>query len=76
MTGQLQTFGQLAEAFPQVTGHQPLVVEGTVTRVIEIEPYPSSPTPLGGCTRFTGRYVTDPDEIAAIARRVRRGKPW
>lgn len=53
----------------------PLVIEGDVTRVIEIDPYPSSPTLLGGCTGFTGRYVTDPDEIAAIAHRVRGAKP-
>jgi hypothetical protein len=48
----------------------PGVVEGEVVRVIEIEPYPHAPTPLGGCTSFTGRYVTDPSEIAAIRRRV------
>jgi hypothetical protein len=46
------------------------VVEGQVVRVIEIERYPQASTALGGCTSFTGRYVTDPAEIAAIRRRV------
>ena len=50
------------------------VVEGQVVRVIEIERYPQASTALGGCTAFTGRYVTDPAEIAAIARRVRGGR--
>jgi hypothetical protein len=42
--------------------------------VIEIEPYVPASTALGGCTAFTGRYVTDPAEIAAIARRVGGGR--
>jgi hypothetical protein len=49
---------------------QPTVVDGQVVRVIEIAPYPHAATALGGCTSFTGRYVTDPAEIAAIRRRV------
>lgn len=50
----------------------PNVVDGEVVRVIEIQPYPQASSPLGGCTAFTGRYVTDPVEIEAIRRRVRR----
>jgi hypothetical protein len=53
-----------------VVAAAPNVVEGEVVRVIEIEPYPQAFSALGGCTSFTGRYVTDSTEIAAIRRRV------
>jgi hypothetical protein len=52
----------------------PAVVDGEVTRVIEIEPYPNASTAAGGCTSLTGTYVVDPDEIAAIHSRVRWGQ--
>jgi hypothetical protein len=48
----------------------PNVVDGEVVRVIEIEPYPQAFSALGGCTSFTGRYVTEPAEVDAIRRRV------
>jgi hypothetical protein len=51
----------------------PMVVDGEVVRVVEIHPYPNATAPLGGCTSFRGVYVTDPDEIAAIRRRIGRG---
>lgn len=49
------------------------VVDGAVTRIIEIHPYPQAPTALGGCTNFSGRYITDPAEISAIRARVEAG---
>jgi hypothetical protein len=59
---------------PQPPQHLPAVVDGQVVRVIEIAPYPHAATALGGCTSFTGRYVTDPAEIAAIRLRVEKGR--
>jgi hypothetical protein len=50
-----------------------VVIDGEVLHSYEIEPYPQARTALGGCTSFAGRYVTDPDEVAAIRRRVEGG---
>jgi hypothetical protein len=57
-----------------VEAARPIVVDGDVLHVIEIEPYPNATAALGGCTSFQGVYVTDPDEIDAIRRRVRWGR--
>jgi hypothetical protein len=50
----------------------PLVVNGEVTRVVEVQPYPAALTPLGGCTNFRGVIAYPP-----AWRQVQPGaEPW
>jgi hypothetical protein len=64
----------IADVTPSPLEQSPAVVDGAVLRVNKLAPYPQASTGLGGCLSFTGLYVTDPDEIAAIWRPVRWGR--